>query len=112
MINMSFRRLSSPLAFALASLATGMASGFVAAHDLTPNGYGPGGAAPAAYRPEAASPQEAQPTSYDDCAGCSDRDRGYHWAALQRIASITECPDDSWDFRRGCNAYMRDTGGV
>lgn len=105
----TFRRFPPALLFAFGSLTTGMASGFAAVHDLAPNSYGPAGTA---YRAEAAMPREEQPVSSDDCEGCSDRDRGYHWASLQRIESATECPVESWDFRRGCTAYMRDTGGV
>jgi hypothetical protein len=113
MIDLSFCRFSAPLVFAFVSLTAGTAGGFTAVHGLALNSYGQAGAAPAAYRAEKAMPQEeGQQVSYDDCQGCSDRDRGYHWASLQRIESVAECPMESWDFRRGCTAYMRDTGGV
>jgi hypothetical protein len=112
MIDLSFRRFSAPLVFAFASLTAGTAGGFTAVHGLAPNSYGPAGTALASYRAEKAMPLEEQHVSYDDCQGCSDRDRGYHWASLQRIESLAECPLESWDFRRGCTAYMRDTGGV
>jgi hypothetical protein len=116
MMHLASRQFSPPLLCAIASLAIGLFSGFAAVHNLSPKSYGPEINSLAPYmggtKSEFAAQDDYQPASYDECDGCSDRDRGYHWAALQRIASVGECPSESWDFRRGCASYMRDTGGL
>jgi hypothetical protein len=41
---------------------------------------------------------------------CSDYSLGYHWAEISETASIADCSDSSWSFRRGCLAYLHATG--
>jgi hypothetical protein len=60
----------------------------------------------------AQEPSTVEQASASDCDGCSERDLGYHWASVRQVSSVSDCPMESWDFRRGCVAYMRDTGGV
>lgn len=40
------------------------------------------------------------------CTDCSDRTRGYQWAASERIASVDACGNAPWAFREGCRAYL------
>lgn len=110
MTNLSIRRFSPVFFFAIASLSAGVVGGATTIHGLAPNSYGDAVSNGTPAPPKSGMTQDARSTSYDDCQGCSDQDRGYHWASLQNITSIADCPMDSWNFRRGCVAYMRDTG--
>jgi hypothetical protein len=119
MMTPAFNRLSMPVILTFLSLTGGVIGGTTAVHGLAPNSYGPSAPTLIHHTPSDANSygydSESEPTqvaTYEDCQGCSERDRGYHWASLQRIGSIADCPMDSWDFQRGCVAYMRDAGGV
>jgi len=106
------RTISLPIALMCVSLTSGVTAGLVTVYDLAPKSYGPTLASLPYPSRHATSEVEQQPTVYEDCQDCSERDRGYHWAALQQIVSASECPNESWGFQRGCLSYTRDTGGV
>ncbi|WP_235398925.1 hypothetical protein [Sphingomonas sp. SRS2] len=76
-------------------------------HGLRQNAYGPTGvASPISNNADLGYADSGDVAGCDDC---SERDLGYRWATLAAIRSSTECPNDSWGFRRGCLDY---TGGV
>ncbi|SDC11284.1 hypothetical protein SAMN05444678_101382 [Sphingomonas sp. YR710] len=115
MSNISFRTFSAPMVFVALSLTAGIFGGTATVHGLAPIPYGQADAASRQPKAIAATDDETAPgeqASAADCDGCSERDLGYHWASVRQISSGTDCPMESWDFRRGCVAYMRDTGGV
>ena len=106
-----------PLALcALAAMTSGLLGGATAVHGLRQNSYGPLDP-PSLISRNTESGYAEGTSSYDGygdrdaagCGGCSERDLGYRWATLAAIRSSTECPNDSWGFRRGCLDY---TGGV
>ncbi|MDB5685450.1 MAG: hypothetical protein JWR77_39 [Rhizorhabdus sp.] len=101
------QRFSSPIFITLLSISAGVVAGTTTVHGMSPQGYGPGGSV--IQRDSGAA---APSLAADSCDSCSEHDLGYHWASVQQLGSVADCPDDSWDFRRGCVAYMRDTGGV
>jgi len=103
----SSHRVSSAMVTILLSIAAGVVAGTVTVHNLSPRSYGP---ADAIVRDSVAASSPS--LAAESCDDCSERDLGYHWASLQQLRSIADCPDGSWDFRRGCVAYMRDTGGL
>ena len=104
---MSVFRSLSPLAIcAVAALIGGTFAGGAAVYGLHPKSYGPT-EAPALI--SATGEAAATEGALSDCEQCSERDLGYRWAVLQDVRSSTECPNDSWGFRRGCLDY---TGGV
>lgn len=114
MSNISFRTFSAPLMFAAVSLTAGIFGGTTTVRGLAPIPYGQADAASRLPKPIPATDDETAPDEQAsaNCDGCSERDLGYHWASVRQISSGTDCPMESWDFRRGCVAYMRDTGGV
>jgi hypothetical protein len=114
MIRSSLRTFSAPMVFGAISLTAGIIGGATTVHGLAPMHYGQ---ADAVSRPPdrnlaAQEPSTVEQASASDCDGCSERDLGYHWASVRQVSSVSDCPMESWDFRRGCVAYMRDTGGV
>jgi len=48
--------------------------------------------------------------SVEDCAQCSDRQRGAVWAESEKIASIESCANTPWQFRKGCEDYLSSGG--
>lgn len=111
-----FKRLSPPALCAMFALAGGLMAGTTAVYGLRQNSYGP--IDPPALISRNGDADYSSSASFDGgydagaaagCDGCSERDLGYRWATLQAIRSATECPNDSWGFRRGCLDY---TGGV
>lgn len=109
----SFRHFSPPIFFFAASLTGGIVAGTATVHGLAPTPYGQAEAS--SRLANRSSPDEdavAEQASASDCDGCSERDLGYHWASIRQVSSASDCPMESWDFQRGCVAYMRDTGGV
>lgn len=115
MSNTSFRPISAPVIFVAMSLTLGIAGGTSTVHGLAPTPYGQtdgaGRLPDRVHATEAESPPVEQASAVD-CDGCSERDLGYHWASVRQVSSVSDCPMESWDFQRGCVAYMRDTGGV
>lgn len=103
----ALQRISSPIFVTLLSISAGVVAGTTTVHGLSQQRYGP---ADAFVRAD--TPPSSQSLSAENCDSCSERDLGYHWASVQQLRSIADCPEDSWDFRRGCVAYMHDTGGV
>lgn len=123
MIALLPRRLSAPLVCALVAITGGLLAGTVTVNGLHEKAYGPpdapslfGGSAHAATF----GPEDGRGTLEDGdggygsdsaapCGQCSERDLGYRWAALAAIRLPSQCPSDSWGFRRGCLDFV---GGV
>lgn len=115
-----FKRLSPPALCAMFALAGGMMAGTTAVYGLRQNSYGPvdppmlisrsgNSGYGSGYAAGNTTDEGYDAGAAAGCEGCSERDLGYRWATLQAIQSATECPNDSWGFRRGCLDY---TGGV
>lgn len=47
-----------------------------------------------------------------DCPECSDRKKGYDWAASEKISSLEACGNAPWEFRQGCDDYLADMRGT
>jgi hypothetical protein len=118
MNEMLFHRYVAPFLWAAGSIGAGFALGTSTVHGMETDRYGY--RATQAYAPSPDSNAgpgltlasgTASPTQDEACDGCSERDLGYRWAMLRRIVAIGDCPNDSWDFRRGCAAYARDMMG-
>nr|WP_047168715.1 hypothetical protein [Sphingomonas sp. Y57] len=106
--------MSPLLLCALAAITGGITAGAAAVHGLRLNRYGPV-EPPSLFTPaEAGTPSDAagapdELLSAARCDQCSERDLGYRWAILAAVREATQCPNDSWAFRRGCLDYV---GGI
>jgi len=100
--NLSFRHHPF-LACALIAVVGGMMGGATTVHGLQLNRYGDPSTPAIRITPTAE-------TSDIGCVDCSERALGFRWAAIRGISSSIDCPDESWDFRRGCAAYANGDG--
>ncbi len=98
------RRFALPAAFTIAALGAGLAGGTATVRGMETSRYG-------MTAPPLVPASDDSATSIA-CDGCSEHDLGYRWAMARQVASSTDCPNDSWDFRRGCVDYMRGLTGA
>lgn len=97
-------RYSPLLISAAIAVGGGLLGGATAVHGLRLNSYGDPSLPKPEIRAAAYNPDD------NGCADCSDRTMGFNWASVRGIRSPADCPDDSWNFRRGCVDYARASG--
>ncbi len=101
MIHPLLRRVTLPIGCAIFAIVGGVAGGAATTSGLRLNSYGP----------EGTTIPRAEMTAIGgapDCGDCSERALGYQWATTKAISAAVDCPQDSWNFQRGCVDYVKD----